>query len=399
MLNSPEYQSQDLQYIKELLADIELFRPLDDPKNVGTVTMLASQLAQKIIEYKENYNVTPDIIPTQTSGIPFVPHTLPQLKQKETPPLTFYIDGILQKPGRTLISASKSTGKSFFLINMMAAICSGKPFLNHFATLKDKPNILYLDFEIGEAAFKERVIKMGKDTDLENFYVYHVHDWDMLDAGNYKKLEDFIFTNDIKILVVDTLGSSWHGNENKKEDVKRYTDIMDTLWARGVSVCLVHHWRKMTKDQKDGGEMASGSHRWEGWPDNHITLQGDTKSIIVKCEKSRNRPKWPQIIISLNPETLTMSYKSEFSNDKKYTDADLVGLFNSFGTQFVLKSDLVKKGRKFLSRDGVQCSKTTIYRLIEDSKYIGVNTAGPQHRLYLRAIDQNMEEIDAPELF
>jgi len=79
-------------------------------------------------------------------------------KQLEIPPVEFWCDGMVQKKGRTMISAQNNKGKTFFILNLLASICSGQEkFLDHFDNDVGKPNALYFDFEMGESALQERL--------------------------------------------------------------------------------------------------------------------------------------------------------------------------------------------------------------------------------------------------
>ena len=77
----------------------------------------------------------------------------------------------------------------------------------------------------------------------------------------------------INVLILDPIGSAWQGDENDKKEVSKLTSRFDSLISRkNISIVIVHHWRKPTRDSKTGGEMASGSYKWAAWVDIHITL-------------------------------------------------------------------------------------------------------------------------------
>lgn len=299
-------------------------------------------------------------------------------KQQDIPEVQYYTEGIIQKKGRTMISAKNNMGKSFFLINLLASICSGQEkFLDNFENDLSKPRALYLDLEMGESALQERLGIMGKITDLDNLFVQSMYGWNMLDKAYQTAVENIIQSQGIKIIAFDPLGSLWFGDENKRESVKQLTDYFDfLLYKYGVSVCITHHWRKASKDFKAGGEMAAGSYGWGKWLDNHITLQGEINSLVINCEKSRNQKKWETIRLQLDEETLLFKNLGEFKNTKKFTDDDLLGLFKSFSKTTVTRVELIKRAK-------LVCSKSTVDRLLEDSKYIRMNKTQKPYLLYL----------------
>lgn len=312
------------------------------------------------------------------------PISTSEFKKKDLPPIEFYLDGLLQKKGRLMISAKANKGKTFFLINMLTSICRGDTsFLNTFDCDGSKPNILYFELEMGESALQERLLTMGDNTSLDNLYVQCMYGWDMLNKEHQAAIEDIIKSKNINIIAFDPLGSLWSGDENKRESVKELTDYFDYLLDKyGVSVCITHHWRKSTKDFKEGGEMAAGSYGWTKWLDNHITIHGEVEEMIISCDKSRNREKWNQIKVNLNKDNLLLEFVGEFENKQKFNDDDMLVIFNSFGVNIVLLSDFIRKGKQV-------CSRTTLYRLLEDSKYLKVDKDRKPY--YVSRKEQQME--------
>ena len=237
---------------------------------------------------------------------------------------------------------------------------------------------------MGEAALQQRLIKMGEKTNLNNFYVQSLYGWDMLDKTYQVALEDFIIDKKIQIIGFDPLGSVWNGYENKRESVKQLTDYFDSLLDRfSVSIILTHHWRKMTKEFKEGGEMAAGSYGWEKWLDNHVTIAGEEPSLILACQKNRNQKKWERILIGLNEENLSFEFKADFQNVKKFTEEDLLGLFNSFRVEKVTQKDLIERGKNM-------CSKSTILNLINSSNQLKVNKEKRPYLIY--RVEKQMEQ-------
>lgn len=305
------------------------------------------------------------------------PTSANDFKLRDIPEISYYVDGLVQKKGRTMISAKANMGKSFFLLNMLVSLCKGEDkFINKFYNEKIPPIALYIDLEMGESALQERLKTMGTATDLKNLYVQCMYGWDMLNEEYKTALEDIIVSKKINIIAFDPLGSLWNGDENKRESVKQLTDYFDYLLDKyGISVILTHHWRKSTKDSKDGAEMAAGSYGWNKWLDNHITIQGEPTSMVISCDKSRNQERWAQFRLKLNKENLTLEFIGDFKNNTKFTDEDMLGIFNSFKQEKVNLPDFVRKGK------GV-CSRTTLYRLLDDSKYLAVNKEDKPFYIY-----------------
>ena len=305
------------------------------------------------------------------------PVSVLDFKKKDIPPIEWHIKGIIQKRGRTMISAKEGMGKSFVTLNMLSAVCCGEEkFLNKFEIQQDRPNALYIDFELGESALQHRLKSMGEKTTLKNLFVQSIYGWEILDESYQTALEQIIENNQIKILAFDPLGNLWSGDENKRMEVKKVTDYLDFIMDKfGTSILITHHWRKATQHFKDGGEMAAGSYGWTKWLDNHITLQGAPNKMVISCEKNRNAKKWDKIVASLDSETFLLEYSGDLENKVKFTDEDILGIFKSFGTLRVSQPEFIKKGEKV-------CSKSKLYELLSISRCLGVDKTKKPFEIY-----------------
>lgn len=318
------------------------------------------------------------------------PISVMDFKKKDIPPIEWYIKGIIQKKGRTMISAREGIGKSFVVLNMLTSICAGEDmFINKFETCKTKPNVLYIDFELGESALQHRLKTMGEKTSLSNLYVQSIYGWEILDESYQTALEQIIETNNIKILAFDPLGNLWSGDENKRTEVKQVTDYLDFVMDKyKTSILLTHHWRKATQHFKEGGEMAAGSYGWGKWLDNHITLQGTTDSMVITCEKNRNARKWNKIVATLDQDTFLLNYSGDLENKPQFTDEDLLGIFNSFGRREVSQPEFIKKGE-------MVCSKSTLYDKLNTSKLLFVDK---KRKPFVISLRENVSEYIQEQL-
>ena len=89
----------------------------------------------------------------------------------------------------------------------------------------------------------------------EGIFVKTIMGMDLLDTKTQEKLEQWIKDLKINVLILDPIGSAWQGDENDKKEVSKLTSRFDSLIERlRISIVIVHHWRKPTRDSKSGGE-------------------------------------------------------------------------------------------------------------------------------------------------
>jgi len=330
----------------------------------------------------------------QEQALTSLPLSLPDFLKQDIPPVEYYIEGFLQKQGKTMISAKTNIGKSILVQNLAIAMTTGQTkLLGRFCVVSAK--VLYLDLEMGDSSLKERFKTMVAKDALEApfLYVKHIPDLDLLDEQWQQRLEKWVADLDINVLIIDPIGDAWSGDENNKQEVGGLTTYLNTVMSKyNISILVVHHWRKVSKDFKSGGEMAAGSYKWAAWLDVHTTLEGSVDNLIVHCHKSRNKERFSPLMIKLNPENLTFEFLADF--ERKFTEATLLELFDSFTSERVAVPDLIKRAKE--QRKG---SKDTIRKLIAESTQLEVDRTQKTYYLFKKPKEkgQGSEENEASD--
>lgn len=305
-----------------------------------------------------------------------LPEALSEFLKRNIPPLEYYVTDLLPKKGKGMISAQANIGKSLLSQNLALALTSGKDsFLNKFSISPAK--VLYLDLEMGESALKERFQKMCKKDapNCENLFVKYLPSIDLLVEANKQLLEGWLAELKVDGLIIDPLGNAWIGNENEQEQVSRLTAYLNNLIDKfGVSLLVVHHWRKNTKEFKSGGQMAAGSYKWEAWLDCHITLEGAPQSITISCQKNRNRPRFSPFLAKINEETLWFEFLADY--ERKFDESTLIKLFDGFGLDKVAIPELIR-----VAKEQKICSEATVRKLLKETTLFETDKTGKTHYL------------------
>jgi hypothetical protein len=316
------------------------------------------------------------------------PLSLSEFLGKDIPPVEYIVEGILQREGRSMISASMNVGKSFFLQNFALTIASSQEkFLGKFEV--NKARVLYLDLEMGESALRQRFLQMCNELKIENLFVKFEPGFDLLDSNDQRTLEKWLSEFKIEVLIIDPIGDAWSGDENNKQEVGKLTTYLNILKTKfKIAIVISHHWKKKTKDIKRGGEMASGSYKWGAWLDHHVTLEGDIKNVTVNCEKSRNSSRFKPFIIKLNEENLTFEFLTDF--EQKFTEQTLADLFDSFHAARVEIKQLIQK-----AKDQNICSANTLRKLIKESESFQVDKGGKSHFICRKEEINNLFNLES----
>lgn len=361
IINNTPTAENIIHYAKIVKEKASLRELLNDTYKIQQQIESGKESAEIITEINNQYHSK--LIARPTDNIPV---SLSQFLKSDIPPIKYYISGLLPKKGKGMISATANIGKSLLAQNLsLAMACGITSVLNKFEI--SSARVLYLDLEMGESALKERFQKMTQEYP-ENLYIRYLPSMNLSDAKDRQLLESWLVNLKIEVLIIDPLGNAWVGNENEQQEVRGLTAYLNNLIENyGISILVVHHWRKATKEQSSGGQMAAGSYRFEAWLDCHITLEGLPSNITIICQKSRNAPRFNSFIAKINNETLWLEFITDF--EKKLGEDILVQLFEETGIERVSVSDLAN-----LAEKKKICSRSKIYDLVKESTLFKAET-------------------------
>ncbi len=310
-------------------------------------------LDDQIVKFKADGNLNDLKNRLLKQAVDFAPEPLPlsltEFLKKDIPPIEYYVQGILQKGGRTMISAPTNIGKSFFLQNLALAVASGNAdFLGKFKV--SPASVLYLDMEMGEPALKERFTRMIGENTADNLFVQYACGLDLLENESQFKVEFWLQNRRPDILIIDSIGDAWTGDENDKQEVAKLEKYLNYIKDKfKISIIFSHHWRKASKENNRGPEMAAGSYKIGAWVENQLSLQGaDCKSVTLTWEKARNALKPPPILIGLDPDTLCFKYIGDY--ESKFSEDMLEKVFVAYGQEEAPLSKLVELADEMAER-------------------------------------------------
>lgn len=307
------------------------------------------------------------------------PEEINDFLKRDIPPVEFLVDQIVQRNGRTMISAAPNKGKSLLSQNIALAVTSTMGALLHQFAVK-RVKTLYLDFEMGESPVHERFKKMLAEEFLsaKDLFIKCLLGKDILDESFKKTLEEWLQSLEVGLLIIDPIGSAWCGDENNKEEVSKLTSYLDSLIDRfKITIVFVHHWRKASQHQKTGSEMAAGSYKFNAWVDVHITLDGESSCVTLTCQKARTAAKFPPIRIKLNPATMMFEYLGKI--EVKYNEETLAAIYQGMNREWVTIPELIKE-----CAEKGSAGKDTVRRLLRNPKRFEIDKEGKAHRIRLQ---------------
>ena len=191
--------------------------------------------------------------------------------------------------GTCVLSAKSKTGKSWFAVNMCAAISSGHDFLGYKT---EKSGAVYIDLETVEQTQKNRLAKLGKEYGPldDHFYLngYEsmkvknekgIENIPRIGSGLQETIENFLSQDStIGIVVIDLFNNVL---KTRRKDVSEYDFMYESIGylnriakSHHISIVIVVHSRK-TVDPSDPFQDILGSTALQGATDQMIVMYKD----------------------------------------------------------------------------------------------------------------------------
>lgn len=203
---------------------------------------------------------------TVTSELPGVElpgiYSFEQLMSLTVPPPTHVVDGLINMGQNAILGGYFGVGKTMLAGQLSIALATGHEFLRREVLKPYK--VVFLDFETGPGAIRERIVKQLKTASLtsserqrfeDNWIYVNAQDEEcplyglQINKAGLMKLKLFLIEKNAEVLIIDNLGWFADADLNDPEDVKAfYGDLRELrngcpLLKDGV-ILLLHHFTK-----------------------------------------------------------------------------------------------------------------------------------------------------------
>ncbi|HVJ07422.1 MAG TPA: bifunctional DNA primase/polymerase [Acidisarcina sp.] len=187
------------------------------------------------------------------------------------PPVTFLIDGFLQREGVTAIAGPVRERKSLIALNLAHALLTGEKLFDHFAVVKRPERVLYLCPEVSLGPFTDRLKKIGLLDCVGETLFYRTLSSDGSLTLNAPELRPALPGS---VVILDTAIRFLEGDENSSKDVRAFADSIFALLRDGAeSVVMLHH------SPKDSGDSMTLENAMRG--------SGDMGAFLACCWGTR----------------------------------------------------------------------------------------------------------------
>lgn len=186
-------------------------------------------------------------------------------------------------PGATILIGAPKVGKSFWLLNLVLSVASGRQAFGHFDTRQT--GVLYLYLEGGGArSIQSRIVSQQNEVD-ERLPIMFALEWDGFDDGGVAKLDSWLEEHsDVGLVVVDTLAAFRGGGTADRNPWKADYKVLSELSALGhkhdCAIVVAHHDKK--GEESDFVNSASGTKGLSAACDGIIKLDRERNTVEGK---------------------------------------------------------------------------------------------------------------------
>lgn len=229
------------------------------------------------------HSVTSDAKSSKNVFEEFGFYSIPDLTEEEKRPPEFIVEGMIPC-GMTFLSGAPKIRKSFFALQMAAAVATGQPFLSMNTT---KCDVAYLDLEGSKSRVSFRAERMTTRIPRNVFITNSIAE--RLANGLVDKLRELHRQRpSIRLIIIDTYsrarGSYRAGSANAYDsDVALLEPIQRMALEENIAIMFVHHDKKGAGFATDSFERLSGTMGISGSSDAVLNLVADGKRFDGKA--------------------------------------------------------------------------------------------------------------------
>jgi RecA-family ATPase len=211
----------------------------------------------------------------------------------DRPNMGWVIEGLLPRPGLTMLLGPPKSGKTFLALQVALAVAGGTPFAGRAVT---RTRVLYLQFDASDADWQMMIRGVAAHVAIPRD-IYTIHPDDMLYGLNllyhphYQYLDEAIRTCDPGLVIIDVLREIHNADEDDSTEQKVVGDALTRL-TEGRACLLLHHTRKASEaPPSDLLSVARGTSYWAGKVSAGWLLEGKTETAAVLHVQPRVTPR------------------------------------------------------------------------------------------------------------
>jgi hypothetical protein len=212
------------------------------------------------------------------------------------------IEGFLHRGCKAILSGGSKSFKSWCLMDMGISIAHG---IDWWGMPCKKGNVLYLNFELLEPFFDDRLVTICREKNVllpENFLVWNLRNkcYDLAILANVLRARVQSTHQEIDLIIVDPIYKALGDlDENSAGDMTQLMNLIEDLSVQlGAAVVFGAHFSKGNQSAKEAKDRPSGSGVFIRDPDAVLVMtRHQQEGCYVIESELRNLPSLPPFVV------------------------------------------------------------------------------------------------------
>lgn len=305
---------------------------------------------------------------------------------KEKP---FLVEGMIPENALTVLSADSGSGKSLLMLILARHIAFGEKLFDTFEVKKTSIIVVDTEMDFDILAGRHKAF-IGSSAPI---YYIHNQSFDICDHDDFFWLAETVLSNNIGLVILDTISGCHILEENSAKEMKILTKkLLDFIRLTRSSIFFLHHHRKKMVGENYSQGSVRGSTALIAAVASHLLLSSkkevdETGRTVLKMMVEQFKSRRPDGInkiglnVYYNPETKESTYEYLGEIDEKSQSLkaakEFLDAFIQLGAEYTIKeltSEKKKRGLIF----GVNILRDACKELVGDGVLDSHNGTGKE---------------------
>jgi len=233
------------------------------------------------------------------------PISCDDLLKRPIPEQQWLVKDLIPMNALTIIFGLPGSYKTRLMLHTAISVASGEPLFGQIKTTQSP--VYIIDEENGDCLMPKMLNELGVKSGLPLF-VSSRNNFTL----NDKNVEQILFDcrlKGIKVVMFDSLVDMHYANENDAVEMGKVMKHFQRLLVNGLTVIVLHHARKQSKDSVGGGNEMRGSINIYAQADSILNLKASNGQATLKQLKLRYAIPHKPIHLLINKEGSNMNFK------------------------------------------------------------------------------------------
>ncbi len=248
------------------------------------------------------------------------PLSCDDLLKKPIPEQQWLVKNLIPMNALTIIFGLPGSYKTRLMLHTAISVASGEPLFGQIKTTQSP--VYIIDEENGDVLMPKMLNELGVKSGLPLFL--SMRNNFTLNDENVEQILVDCYEKGIKVVMFDSLVDMHYSNENDAVEMGKVMKHFQRLLVNGLTVIVLHHARKQSKDSVGGGNEMRGSINIYAQADSILNLKANNRQATLKQLKLRYAKPHKPIHLLINNEGSNMNFEClGFELDDEDIDAML----------------------------------------------------------------------------